>query len=76
MADRSVATTALVADQAAKRILIERHQEEFLVILGDERVKRNLPRERGPDKRTIIMKKLEEQQRKLDDLRLQLDSLT
>jgi hypothetical protein len=72
----SIATAALQADQAAKKTLIARHQEEFTMLLADEREARGLPRARGNDKRATITPRLATLEKKMTELRAELEKLS
>ena len=69
------ATAGLQADFAAKKLLMQKHQDEFLTLLGDEREKRGLPRTRGTDPRAALNKRIENQEKKLAQLRAELEKL-
>lgn len=69
-------THAMIARARAVKILEARHQTEFDQILGDEREKIGLPRKSGNDKRVVLLKRLDAQEKKLAELRKQLEALT
>src|SRR5215471_15709228 len=69
-------THAMIARAKATKILESRHQAEYDQILGDEREKIGLPRKSGNDKRVLLLKRLDAQEKKLAELRKQLEALT
>jgi len=69
-------THAMIARAKAMKILEARHQHEFDEILGDEREKIGLSRKSGNDKRVVLLKKLDAQEKKLAELRKQLEEPT
>jgi len=69
-------THAMIARAKATKILESRYQAEYDQILGDEREKIGLPRKSGNDKRVLLLKRLDAQEKKLAELRKQLEELT
>lgn len=69
----SDATNAMQANAKAKAVLVTRYRDEFKIILGDEREKRGLPRDAGPDKTEQLKKRIEAQEAKLEAMKKELE---
>jgi hypothetical protein len=70
MAVSTTGTAAMVATAKARRILIERHQEEYTELLGDLRQQAGLPRTLSSNKQATLtarITKLQEQLQKLQE---------
>jgi len=68
-------TLAMQASARAKVALMERYKLEYMELLGNEREKLGLSREPGPDKKTQLMRRLATQEKKIAQLRKQLEEL-